>query len=164
MGGFSFGKRAMPKIDVKSVPERGGSGYPAPFHEIAKGRVRQRLGDAGGLTQFGVNLLHLPPGAASSQRHWHSGEDEFVYVISGEVTLFTDRGEEVLRAGDCAAFPQGIADGHQLINASSGVVTCLEIGTRSNDDVCIYSDIDMQIDSKIGRYTHKDGTPYPERT
>ena len=153
----------MPKIDVESVPERKGSGYPAPFHEIAKDRRRKTLGDAAGLTQFGVNLLTLPPGAASSQRHWHSGEDEFVYVVSGEVTLITDRGEEQLRAGDCGGFPMNDGNGHQLINKSSGVAVCLEVGTRSADDVCTYSDIDMRIDSKVGRYTRKDGTPYPER-
>ena len=83
----------MPKIDVKSLPERRGSAYPAPFDQIAKDRVRQRLGDAAGITQFGVNLLQLPPGAASSQRHWHSNEDEFVFVVAGEVTLVTDKGE-----------------------------------------------------------------------
>lgn len=84
---------------MKSLPERRGSSYPPPFDQIAKDRVRRRLGDAAGLTQFGVNLLQLPPGAASSQRHWHSGEDEFVFVVSGEVTLVTDKGEELLRAG-----------------------------------------------------------------
>jgi len=150
----------MPKIDLKSVFERRGSGYPAPFDQIAKDRVRRRLGDAGGITQFGVNLLDLPPGAGSSQRHWHSGEDEFVYVISGEITLVTNKGEEVLRAGDCAAFPKGVADGHQLINRSAAPAACLEIGTRGGEDVCTYSDIAMMIDSKVGRYVHKDGTPY----
>jgi uncharacterized cupin superfamily protein len=150
----------VPKVNLKSVPERKGSAYPPPFNEIAKDRIRQRLGDAGGITQFGVNLLQLPPGAASSQRHWHSGEDEFVYVISGEVALVTDKGEEILGAGDCAAFPAGVADGHQLINKSAAPATCLEVGTRTGEDVCTYSDIDMMIESKIGRYTHKDGTPY----
>jgi uncharacterized cupin superfamily protein len=153
----------MPKIDLESVAERKGSGYPAPFHEPCTERARQRLGDAGGLTQFGVNLLHLPPGAWSSQRHWHSEEDEFVYVVSGQVVLVTDAGEQVLRAGDCAAFPKGDANGHHLINKSGEGAVCLEVGTRSGDDFCRYSDIDMQIDSKFGRYTHNDGTPYPER-
>jgi uncharacterized cupin superfamily protein len=153
----------MPKIDVTSVPERKGSGYPAPFHEIARDRTRKPLGNAAGLTQFGVNLLTLPPGAASSQRHWHSAEDEFVYVVSGEVTLITDEGEQVLDAGDCAGFPKNDGNGHQLVNKSSAVAVCLEIGTRSEDDVCTYPDIDMKIDSKIGRYTRKDGTLYPER-
>jgi uncharacterized cupin superfamily protein len=145
------------------VPERKGSGYPAPFHEIAKDRTRKPLGDAGGLTQFGVNLLTLPPGAGSSQRHWHSAEDEFVYVLSGQLTLITDQGEDVLRAGDCAGFPKNDGNGHQLINKSSAAATCLEIGTRSPDDVTMYSDIDMMIDKKIGGFRHKDGTPYPPR-
>jgi len=153
----------MAKIDVKTVPERKSSGYPAPFHEPCMGRVRQRLGDAGGLTQFGVNLLQLSPGAWSSQRHWHSAEDEFVYVLSGEVTLITDNGEEILRAGDGAAFPKGEANGHHLINKSNGFAVCLEIGTRAGDDFCRYPDIDMQIDSKVGKFAHRDGTLYPER-
>lgn len=150
----------MPKIDVKSVFERKGSAYPAPFDQIAKGRIRKRLGDAGGITQFGVNLLQLQPGAASSQRHWHSGEEEFVYIVSGEVRLVTNKGEEILHPGDCAAFPKGVDDGHQLINRSAALAVCLEIGTRKGKDVCVYSDIDMMIDSKVGHYTHKDGTPF----
>ena len=153
----------MPKLDLATIEKPKGSGYPAPFHEVARDRARQRLGDAGGLTQFGVNLLHLPPGAWSSQRHWHSGEDEFVYVLSGEVTLVTDKGEEVLRAGDCAAFPKNVPDGHHLINKSSAMATVLEVGTRSEVDVCQYPDIDLMIDSRVDKYTHKDGTPYPER-
>lgn len=154
----------MPKIDVKSIPGRKGSSYPAPFHLKAGERVRQRLGDAGGLSDFGVNLLRLPPGAWSSQRHWHSGEDEFVYVLSGEVVMITDKGEETLQAGDCAAFPKGATDGHHLINRSGDDVVALEVGSRSDDDVCTYSDIDMLIDSREGWYTHKDGTPYPKRS
>jgi uncharacterized cupin superfamily protein len=150
----------MPRIDVNSVHRRTGSTYPKPFDAIAKDRVRQRLGDAGGIAQFGVNLLHLPPGSASSQRHWHSAEDEFVFVVAGEVTLVTDKGEEMLRAGDCAAFPKGVADGHQLVNRSSQMAVCLEVGGRAVDDVCVYSDIDMMIDKTKGGYTHKDGTPY----
>jgi uncharacterized cupin superfamily protein len=153
----------MPKLDVGSIQKRTGSGYPAPFHEAVSDRVRQRLGDAGGLTQFGVNLLTLPPGAWSSQRHWHSGEDEFVYVLSGEVTLVTDKGEDVLRAGDCAAFPKNDSNGHHLINKSKTNATVLEVGTRAEVDVCQYPDIDLMIDSKIDKFTRKDGTPYPER-
>jgi uncharacterized cupin superfamily protein len=121
--------------------------------------VRQALGDAAGLTQFGVNLLQLPPGAASSQRHWHSTEDEFVYVLSGEVTLISDKGEEVLRAGECAGFPCNNGDGHQLINKSDAMAVCLEVGTRTDNDVCTYSDIDMVIGLRMA-YTHKDGRPY----
>ncbi|HEY1615447.1 MAG TPA: cupin domain-containing protein [Rhizomicrobium sp.] len=153
----------MPKIDIQTVPERRGSGYPAPFHLPAGARVRKALGDAGRLSDFGVNLLHLPPGAWSSQRHWHSAEDEFVYVLSGEVTLVSDRGEEILRAGDCAAFPKGAPDGHHLINKSAAAVTVLEIGTRATNDDCDYPDIDMIFESRVGKYTHRDGTSYPER-
>lgn len=154
----------MPKIDIAAVPERKGSSYPAPFHEPVMQRIRRRLGDAGGITDFGVNLLQLKPGVWSSQRHWHSGEDEFVFVVSGEVVLVTDKGEEILRAGDCAAFPKGATDGHHLINRTAGIVTVLEVGSRSAADVCTYSDIDMVINSRKGGYTHKDGTPYPQRS
>jgi len=150
----------MPKLDLTSIPQRTGSSYPAPFDQKAAGRIRQRLGDAGGLTQFGVNLLQLPPGAWSSQRHWHSAEDEFVYVISGEVVLVTDKGEEVLHAGDCAAFPRNAPDGHHLINKGDTVVVCLEVGTRMEHDFTRYPDIDMVFDPRENCYTHKDGTPY----
>ena len=153
----------MPKLDLRSIPQRKGSSYPAPFDKVAVNRIRQRLGDAGGLTQFGVNLLQLPPGEWSSQRHWHSAEDEFVYVISGEVVLVTDKGEEVLRAGECAAFPRNTPDGHHLINKSGQMAVCLEVGTRVQDDATVYPDIDLLFDPNIEHYTHKDGTPYPRR-
>jgi uncharacterized cupin superfamily protein len=150
----------MPKIDVTSAATRKGSSYPPPHDAPCAERVRRRLGDAGGLTQLGVHLLELPPGVWSSQRHWHSEEDEFVYVLSGEVTLIDDAGEHLLRAGECAAFPKGASDGHQLVNKSAGTAVCLEIGARSAGDVCTYSDIDMKLDKRIGGFTHKDGTPY----
>lgn len=153
----------MPKIDIRTVPEKKGSGYPAPFHLQAGERVRQRLGDAGGLSDFGVNLMHLPPGAWSSQRHWHSSEDEFVWVLSGEVVLVADDGEHVLREGDCAAFPKNQPNGHHLINRGEGMAVVLEVGTRSPDDVCDYPDIDLRIEGRVGHYTHKDGKPYPPR-
>jgi uncharacterized cupin superfamily protein len=153
----------MPKIDVKSVPEVKGTGYPAPFDAPCLERVRKRLGDAGGLSQFGVNLVHLPPGGWSSQRHWHSNEDEFVYVLSGEVVQISDAGEKILRAGDCAAYPKNEADGHHLVNKSSATAIYLEIGTRTADDFCSYPDIDLQIDSKLDYFAHKDGTPYPSK-
>ena len=152
----------MPKIDVTAATQKRGSSYPAPFDKPCAERLRRRLGDAGGLSDFGVNLLTLPPGAWSSQRHWHSKEDEFVYVLSGEVTLVSDDGEKVLRAGDCAAFPKGDPNGHHLINKSSAVAMCLEVGTRSKDDFCTYPDIDLQIDSRFDRFAHRDGTFYPE--
>lgn len=152
----------MPKIDLARVPERRGSRYPAPFAEKAGARIKQALGNAGGLSDFGVNLTQLPPGAWSSQRHWHSVEDEFVYVISGELTLIDGDGEHSLCAGDCAAFPKNVANGHHIINKGVTLAVYLEIGTRASDDVCRYPDIDMIIYSRIGRFTHKDGTPYPE--
>ncbi len=155
----------MPKIDVQSLPRRTGSGYPAPFDEPCRNRVRTRLGDAGGLTDFGVNLLELPPGAWSSQRHWHSAEDEFVWVLEGEVTLIDDDGEHVLHAGDCAAFAKGTANGHHLVNRSDASVRCLEVGSRKPEaDACDYPDIDMRIDrGRNAGYTRRDGTPYPTR-
>ena len=154
----------MAKIDVKKLREHKGSGYPSPFDQPTAGRVRQRLGNAAGLTQFGVNLLQLPPGAWSSQRHWHTGEDEFVLVLSGQVALVTDAGEEVLLAGECAGFAKGKRDGHHLINRSkTQTAICLEVGTRSEVDYVEYPDIDMIFDTKVGRYTRRDGTPYPPK-
>src|SRR5271168_4035001 len=152
----------MTKIDIKTVPERRGSSYPAPFHLAAGERVRRSLGNAGGLTDFGVNLLRLPPGAWSSQRHWHTREDEFVYVLSGEVVLVSDGEEEVLRAGDSAGFKAGDTNGHCLQNRSSANARVLEIGTRIVGDSASYSDIDMVAPAggKPALYTHRDGTPY----
>ncbi len=109
----------MPKIDLAAVPERKGAGYPKPFDAPCASRTRRRLGDAGGLQDFGVNLMTLPPGGWSSQRHWHSDEDEFVYVLEGELTLVEDDGETPLKAGECAAFPKGTGNGHHLQNRSS---------------------------------------------
>ncbi len=117
----------MPKIDVAAVPRRKGAGYPPPFDAPLADRVRQRLGNAGGLADFGINLMHLPPGNWSSQRHWHSHEDECVYVLAGELVLVEDGGETVLRAGDFAAFPKGTGDGHHLINRSDAVAVYLEV-------------------------------------
>ena len=150
----------MAKIDTATVKEMIGCGYPKPFDEPCVKRGRRRLGDAAGLSQFGVNLMRLPPGAWSSQRHWHSHEDEFIHVVKGEVVLITDGGEEILRAGDCAGFPAGKKDGHQLQNRSNGDALVLEVGTRSKDDNTVYPDIDMLFDPTAGGYTHKDGRPY----
>jgi uncharacterized cupin superfamily protein len=154
---------AMPKLNISAIPQRTGSGYPEPFHNICTGRIRQALGDAGGLTQFGVNLLQLAPGTASSQRHWHSDEDEFVFIVQGEVVLVTDQGEEILRAGDCAAFPRGAPNGHQLTNRGHAIAICLEVGTRIPGDSAVYPDIDLLFDGKTEAYTHRDGRPYPKR-
>jgi uncharacterized cupin superfamily protein len=150
----------MPKIDIAGVEQHTKTGYPPPFDAPIAGRVRQRLGDAGGLTDFGVNLMHMAPGAWSSQRHWHSHEDEFVWVLEGELTLIEDEGETVLHAGDCAAFRKNTGNGHHLINRSDKPAVYLEVGTRSRDDVATYSDIDMKVANADGRYVHKDGTPY----
>jgi uncharacterized cupin superfamily protein len=153
----------MSKLDLNVIPLRTGSGYPAPFHEICAGRTRQALGDAGGLTQFGVNRLQLAPGTASSQRHWHTHEDEFVFVVSGVVVLITDAGEQPLQAGDSAAFPAGVPNGHQIVNRSNAPAVCLEVGSRIPGDGATYPDIDLLFDGKTASYTHRDGTPYPKR-
>jgi len=153
----------MQKLDLARIPKRRGSDYPPPFDREPASRVRQRLGDAGGLTQFGVNLIELPPGAWSSQRHWHTEEDEFVFVVSGEAVLITDDGEEILRAGDCAAFPRNSRVGHHLVNRSTMTAVCLEVGSRCASDAAYYPDIDMIFDPVIGWYTRQDGTPYPRK-
>jgi uncharacterized cupin superfamily protein len=152
------------RIDVAALASLVGTLYPPPFDEPCRARERTRLGDAAGLTQYGVNLLRLPPGAWSSQRHWHVAQDEFIYVLSGEVTLVTDAGEEVLRAGDAAGFKANDQNGHCLQNRSGGDATVLEIGTRLDDDMAYYSDIDMVAPAggKPAIYTHRDGTPYPD--
>jgi uncharacterized cupin superfamily protein len=151
----------MPKIDVAGVPKRKGTSYPQPFAAPSAERIRQRLGDAGGLTDVGVNLTRLPPGNWSSQRHWHSHEDEFVYVLEGELVLIEDGGETMLRAGDCAAFPKGTGNGHHMINRSDRDAVYLEVGTRAPADLTTCSDIDMKSSNADGRFVHKDGTPYP---
>jgi uncharacterized cupin superfamily protein len=153
----------MSKLNLNDIPERKGSNYPAPFDREVGERIRQRLGDAGGLTQFGVNLLQLLPGAWSGQRHWHSAEDEFVYVISGALVLITDNGEQLMVAGDCAAFPANTPNGHQLINRSESVAVCLEVGGRVANDRVVYPDIDMVFEPTIDCYAHNDGTPYPPK-
>jgi uncharacterized cupin superfamily protein len=152
----------MPKMDIAAVPKRQGSGYPPPFDAPCAERVRQRLGAAGGLVDFGVNLMRLPPGNWSSQRHWHSDEDELVYVLEGEVTLIEDGGESVLRTGDCATFAKGSGDGHHMINRSGATAVYLEVGSRSPADLTTCSDIDMMSASADGRFTHKDGASYSE--
>jgi uncharacterized cupin superfamily protein len=152
----------MPKIDIAAVPVRQGVGYPRAFAALSAARQRQRLGDAGGLRDFGVNLTRLPPGNWSAQRHWHSEEDEFVFVLEGEVVLVEDEGETQLKAGDCAAFPKNSGNGHHLINRGEEVAVYLEIGSRSPTDLITCSDVDMISPSTDGRFLHKDGTPYAE--
>jgi uncharacterized cupin superfamily protein len=151
----------MPKIDIAGVPALQGSGYPAPFDAPCATRTRRRLGNAGGLRDFGVNLMTLPPGGWSSQRHWHSHEDECVYIVDGEVTLIEDDGETVLRTGDCATFAKGTGNGHHMINRSSATAIYLEVGSRNPRDLTTCSDIDLMSANADGRFVHKDGTPYP---
>lgn len=153
----------MPKIDIAALPETNRTGYPEPFRDLVAGRFRKRLGAAGGLTQFGVNLCRLAPGAATAQRHWHEKEDEFVYVLDGEVVLIEDDGETVLGAGAAAAFKAGARNGHHCVNRSGRDALLLEIGTRDPGDSGEYPDLDMIFACEDGavRFLHRDGTPYP---
>lgn len=151
------------KIDLAAVPVQSGSSYPEPFHTPCMPQSYQKLGLHTGLTEFGVNLTVFQPGAWSSQRHWHTHEDEFIWVVEGELVLVTDSGEEILRAGDCAAFRKGDPDGHHLINRTDRPAKVLEVGNASPLDVCTYSDIDMVAGPGELGYRHKDGRPYPER-
>jgi uncharacterized cupin superfamily protein len=156
----------MPKrINPATLPSITGTLYPSPFDEPCRTRQRIRLGDPAGLTQYGVNLLRLPPGAWSSQRHWHTHQDEFIYVLSGEVVLVSDAGDETLKAGDAAGFKAGDTDGHCLQNRSDTDTTILEIGTRLAEDGAYYSDIDMMAPAgaKPAPCCHRDGTPYPKQ-
>ena len=152
----------MPKIDIDNAPTGHGTGYPEEFAAPCKPRRRWRLGDAVGLSQFGVNLLRLPAGAWSSQRHWHTAEDEFVWVVEGEVVLVEEDGETVLVAGDCAGFKTGVANGHRIENRTGREAVLLEVGSRRpTEDACDYPDIDMILPTGADRYFHRDGTPYP---
>ncbi|MGO4409432.1 MULTISPECIES: cupin domain-containing protein [unclassified Brevundimonas] len=153
----------MPKIDIETAPTGHGTGYPDEFAGPCKPRRRWRLGDAVGLDQFGVNLLRLPTGAWSSQRHWHAAEDEFVWVVEGEVVLVEEDGETVLVAGDCAGFKAGVPNGHKIENRSDREAVLLEVGSRRPaEDACDYPDIDMILPKGADRYFHRDGTPYPK--
>lgn len=149
-------------LDPMTLEPRVGSSYPEPFAALCAAREKRALGDPLGLRNFGVNLVRLAPGAASAQRHWHSREDEFVYVLDGELVLVTDAGEQTLTAGMAAGFPANLADGHHLINRSSADATYLEVGDRREGDEVDYPDIDMLVRSVDGkrRYVRKDGTPY----
>ncbi|HMO06491.1 MAG TPA: cupin domain-containing protein [Paracoccaceae bacterium] len=154
----------MPVIDPAKVPVRTGSIYPAPYAAMMAGRSSLRLGDAAGLTQFGVNLVTLEPGALSSLRHWHLHEDEFVMVTDGECTLIDDDGEHVMRPGDCAAFPAGDANGHHFVNRTGAPARFLVVGTKAPHEVATYSDHDLMvtIEGAQAAFTRKDGTPHEE--
>jgi uncharacterized cupin superfamily protein len=152
----------MPKIDIDTLPLDQSTAYPPPFNKAVEGRARKRLGWAAGLTQFGVNVCTLRPGAASSQRHWHEQEDELVYVLEGEVVLCEDDGETVLKPGEAAAWRAGVQNGHCLVNRSNRDAVFIEIGTRALAERAHYSDIDMMVvrDGAGARYTKKDGSAY----
>ena len=152
----------MPKIDIDKIAVDTATGYPAPFNKAVEGRSRKRLGNAAGLAQFGVNICTLKPGASSSQRHWQHNEDEFVYMLEGEVVLCEDGGETVLKPGDAAGWKAGVANGHCLINRSNRDAVILEVGTRAPAEKVTYPDIDMlyERDAAGRRYTRKSGEPY----
>ncbi len=155
-------KLVVPAFDPKDLPEQSSSGYPEPYKTRVAGRHRRRLGDHAGLKNFGVNLTRLDPGAESSMRHWHSKQDEFIYVLEGEVTLVTDAGRQKLESGMAAGFPAGKADGHQLVNETRRFVLYLEIGDRTPGDGATYSEADLAAKLVDGKwvFTHKDGSPY----
>ncbi|MEX0268638.1 cupin domain-containing protein [Leptolyngbyaceae cyanobacterium UHCC 1019] len=151
----------LPALNPETVLPRTGSKYPEPFKAKVAGRSKQALGDALGLKNFGVNRVHLAPGAASSIRHWHTRQDEFVYVLTGELTLITNAGEQVLQAGMAAGFPAGKADGHQLVNRSHSDAVYLEVGDRTSGDEVVYPDDDLvAAQSTNWSFTHKDGSAY----
>jgi uncharacterized cupin superfamily protein len=155
----------MPKVAIAGVPVDTVNMYPDPFFKVVVGRERKRLGNAVGLGQFGVNLTTLEPGAWSSQRHWHQMEDEFIYVLSGELVLCEDGGEVVLKSGDAAGFKANSGNGHCLINRTAHDAVYIEVGTRSVDERVVYSDIDMVLERDKGgsRYMRKSGELYPKR-
>jgi uncharacterized cupin superfamily protein len=151
----------MPKIDIAGLPVDARVRYPAPYDKATIGLSRKRMGNAVGLDQFGVNLTTLKPGASSTLRHWHEKEDEFVYVLAGELVLIENAGETILQAGDAAGFKAGVADGHQLVNRSAADAVILEIGSRKSGEMAHYSDVDLAlVNTGAGyRYTRKDGSP-----
>ena len=155
-------KLKTPAFDPRDLPETSSTGYPEPYKSRVAGRHRRRLGDHAGLKNFGVNLTRLDPGAESSMRHWHAKQDEFVYVVEGEITLVTDAGRQKLRPGMAAGFPAGKADAHQLVNETQKPVLYLEIGDRTPGERASYPDVDLAMRTADGKivFTHKDGSPF----
>ena len=149
----------MPKLDLDSIEATNRTSYPMPFAAEMGGRWYRRLAPAAGLTDFGVSQVVLEPGGVSSQRHWHDKVDEFLVVVSGEAVLIEDEGETVLRAGDCAAFPKGAANGHHLRNRGGEDCVFIVVGSPDQGN-CYYPDVDLHWDAAAGIYRHKDGTPY----
>jgi uncharacterized cupin superfamily protein len=153
----------LPALDPAQVPAATGSSYPEQYRASVAGRSKRRLGDALGLDIFGVNLTTIRPGAQSALRHWHSAQDEFIYMVEGELVLITDGGEQVLTPGMCAGFPAGKADGHHLVNRGGRDAVYLEVGDRTKNDVVTYPDNDILAPATSDgsrRFTKKDGTPY----
>ena len=150
---------SRPALDPATVAERTGSSYPSPLDLPCRARRKRALGNEVGLTHFGVNLTRLEPGAWSAQRHWHTREDEFVYVLDGELTLVTEGGEQTLRPGLVAGFPAGAPDGHHLVNRTDRPAVYLEVGDRAPGDEVHYPDVDLFIDAKLV-IRHKNGDPY----
>ncbi len=152
----------MSILDAKTVVPRSGTNYLPQFAHVVQGREKRVLGDVFGLTQFGVNLTTLAPGSASALRHWHAREDEFVFVVSGEITLIDDLGEHVLTPGMCAGFKAGVANGHCLVNKSAAPASYVEIGTRAAEESAEYPDVDLKAEKRAGKWSYmkKDGTPY----
>lgn len=151
------------KIDLSSVPVESGTNYPDEFKAVVAGRSRQRVGNAAGLKNFGVNLTTLTPGSQSALRHWHSAQDEFIYVVSGELVLITDEGEQTLHPGDMAGFVAGEANGHHLVNRTEQPAMYLEVGDRSTPDRAEYPDQDLLcVPTADGyrKFTRKNGTVY----
>ena len=154
---------SLPVLDPATVAERTGSPYPAPLGEPCRNRGKRALGNELGLTHFGVNLTRIEPGAWSALRHWHTRQDEFVYVLEGELVLVTDAGEQTLRPGDCAGFPAGVANGHHIQNRSAREAVMLEVGSRRPaEDGCDYPDIDLVLDEGSEQYRRRDGRPYAD--
>ena len=149
----------MPKLDLEAIPQINATGYPPPWREEMARRHYRRLGPVSGLSDFGVSHVTLEPGGVSSQRHWHEGEDEFVVMLEGEAVLEEEGGEAVMRAGDCAAFPKGVPNGHRLVNRGDSPCVFIAIGRLAASD-CHYPDIDLHLDGPTGRFTRKDGSEY----
>jgi uncharacterized cupin superfamily protein len=151
----------MPKIDIAMIPPQQITSYPKKFAAVIAGREKQRLGDAVGLTQFGVNVTRIKPGSASALRHWHEQEDEFIYMLEGELVLAENDGETVLKPGDAAGFKAGSGIGHCLINRGTRDAIYLEIGTRAASERVHYPDVDliMERDGSGRRYLSRSGEP-----
>lgn len=149
----------MPKLDLDAIERTNRTGYPPPYDSPMAKRHYRRIAPAAGIQDFGVSHVVLEPGGISSQRHWHEDEDEFVIMLEGEAVLVEDEGETIMRPGDLAAFPKGVANGHRLVNRSTAPCVFVAIGKWATTD-CHYPDIDLHLDGATSRFTRKDGTPY----